>query len=620
MADSSPQFERLLTFLKENRGFDFTGYKRTSLMRRVDRQMQAVGVATYDEYQDFLELHPEEFTALFNTILINVTSFFRDPDAWTYLSQEFLPKLLNDKPDDVLRVWSAGCASGEEAYSLAIALTELMGPDDFRNRVKIYATDVDEDALAYARQATYTDRQLTGLESEQVEKYFEPVNGKFAFRKDLRRAVIFGRNDLVQDAPISRTDLLVCRNTLMYFNAEQQSRILQRLHFALNPSGVLFLGKAEMLLSHAHLFEPVDLKRRFFRKTSIEQPRERALFGAAARNGHGNGNGDGNDVALLAQEAVMNSPIAHVIVERDGKLALVNQRAEAVFNVTQRDVGRPFQDLELSYRPLELRSYIAQASAERHSVWVRDVELARPGGEILHFDVQVVPLQSVGGNDLGVSIFFTDVTRYRQLQDELEYANRQLETAYEELQSTNEELETTNEELQSTVEELETTNEELQSTNEELETMNEELQSMNDELQSSNDELRERTTEVSELNRFMESILSSLRAAVMVTDRDLKLLVWNERAADLWGLRSEEVVGQHLLNLDIGLPVEQLRPIVRRVLSDGAVQPAEDVHIDGINRRGRPITVRVTASPLRGGGGDISGVILALDPEEAAAG
>jgi two-component system CheB/CheR fusion protein len=146
--------------------------------------------------------------------------------------------------------------------------------------------------------------------------------------------------------------------------------------------------------------------------------------------------------------------------------------------------------------------------------------------------------------------------------------------------------------------------------------MNEELQSMNDELQSSNDELRERTTEVSELNRFMESILSSLRAAVAVTDRDLKLLVWNERAADLWGLRREEVVGQHLLNLDSGLPVERLRPIVRRVLSDGAVPPDEDVHIDAINRRGRPVTVRVTASPLRGGDGEINGVILVLDPEE----
>jgi two-component system CheB/CheR fusion protein len=319
---------------------------------------------------------------------------------------------------------------------------------------------------------------------------------------------------------------------------------------------------------------------------------------------------------MLAEEALLSSPIAHVIVDSDGQLALVNQRAEAIFNVTQRDVGRPFQDLELSYRPLELRSYISQAVAERHAVWVRDVEWARPGGDVMHFDVQVVPLQSSGSAERGVSIFFTDVSRYRQLQDELEYANRQLETAYEELQSTNEELETTNEELQSTVEELETTNEELQSTNEELETMNEELQSMNDELQSSNDELRDRTMEVSELNRFMESILSSLRAAVAVADRDLKLLVWNERATDLWGLRSEEVVGEHLLNLDIGLPVERLRPVVRRVLSDGADPVDEDVHIDAINRRGRSITVRVSASPLRGGDSEITGVILVLDPVE----
>ncbi len=646
MAEADPHFERLLNFLKENRGFDFTGYKRTSLIRRVDRQMQAAGVTTYDDYQDFLEVHPEEFTVLFNTILINVTSFFRDPEAWAYLSQDFLPRLVSEKPTEVLRLWSAGCASGEEAFSLAIALAEVMGPEDFRDRVKIYATDVDEEALASARQATYTERELNGLDAEQIEKYFEPVNGKFAFRKDLRRAVIFGRNDLVQDAPISRTDLLVCRNTLMYFNAEQQSRILRRLHYALNPTGLLFLGKAEMLLSHTELFEPVDLTRRFFRKTSLERPRDRALLAAAARslgnlgNGVGNRNGKGNrnhgdadgdgdlagygdlsgdasrDRARLTEEALLSSPLVHVIVDRDGTLALVNQRAEVVFGVTQRDLGRPFQDLELSYRPLELRSYIAQATVERHPVWALNVEWGRPGGDILHFDVQVVPLQSDAGAELGVSIFFTDVTRYRQLQDELEYANRQLETAYEELQSTNEELETTNEELQSTVEELETTNEELQSTNEELETMNEELQSMNDELQGSNDELRDRTTQVSELNQFLESILSSLRDAVAVTDRDLKLLVWNERAADLWGLRSEEVIGEHLLNLDIGLPVEQLRPLVRRVLSDGAPPPDEDLHIDAINRRGRPITVRVTASPLRGGDGDITGVILVLDSGE----
>ena len=614
-SETDPKFENLLSFLKENRGFDFTGYKRASLMRRVDRQMQIAGIASYDEYQDYLELHPEEFTALFNTILINVTSFFRDSDAWAYLSHELLPKLVQDPPTDVLRMWSAACASGEEAFSLAICLAELLGPDEFRARVKIYATDVDEEALAFARQATYSDRQLSGLTSEQIEKYFEPSNGKFAFRKDLRRSVIFGRNDLVRDAPIARTDLLVCRNTLMYFNAEQQARILQRLHFALNPNGILFLGKAEMLLSHGALFEPIDVKRRFFRRAVVDAPPERGVFGITGRNtGIG---ADGRDLALLSGETLLTSPVAQVVIDPEGQLALVNQRAEGLFNMSQRDLGRPFQDLEVSYRPIELRSYIDQVAAERRPMWVRGIEWPRHPGETMYLDVQLVPLQPQGLAGVGISITFTDVTRYRQLQNELEYANRQLETAYEELQSTVEELETTNEELQSTVEELETTNEELQSTNEELETMNDELQSMNDELQSSNDELRVRTTEIDELNRFMESFLSSLRAAVAVTDRDLKLLVWNHRAEDLWGVRRDEAVGQHLLNLDIGLPLEKLRPLLRRTLAatDGAAA-AEELSLEAINRRGKPLRVRATATQLRGSNGDAVGVILVLDPEE----
>ena len=153
-------------------------------------------------------------------------------------------------PTQPLRVWSAGCASGEEAYTLAMVLAEMLGPTEFRDRVKIYATDVDEEALTQARQASYTEREVRGVPPELLERYFEPTGGRYVFRKDLRRSVIFGRNDLVQDAPISRIDLLVCRNTLMYFNAETQARILARFHFALADGGVLFLGKAEMLLSH----------------------------------------------------------------------------------------------------------------------------------------------------------------------------------------------------------------------------------------------------------------------------------------------------------------------------------------------------------------------------------
>ena len=234
MNEPDPAFEALLGHLKASRGFDFTGYKRSSLMRRVDRRMSQVGISGYADYLDHLELHGDEFTALFNTILINVTGFFRDPEAWDHLRHDVLPALLLAKGStQPLRIWSAGCASGEEAYTLAMVLAELLGPATFRERVKIYATDVDEEALVYARQASYSEREVRGIPPELLDRYFDLAGDRYLFRKDLRRSVIFGRNDLVQDAPISRIDLLVCRNTLMYFNAETQARILTRFHFAL---------------------------------------------------------------------------------------------------------------------------------------------------------------------------------------------------------------------------------------------------------------------------------------------------------------------------------------------------------------------------------------------------
>jgi two-component system, chemotaxis family, CheB/CheR fusion protein len=197
-------FEALLVHVKETRGFDFTGYKRSSLTRRVGRRMEQIGVSDHAEYLDHLELTPGEFTSLFNTILINVTSFFRDPEAWAYLRTEVLPPMIAAKPlGEPLRVWCAGCASGEEAYTLAMVLCELLGPEDFRNRVKIYAIDVDEEGLATARQASYGEREILLVPPQLRERYFEETAGRWVFRADLRRSVIFGRNDLVQDAPIS---------------------------------------------------------------------------------------------------------------------------------------------------------------------------------------------------------------------------------------------------------------------------------------------------------------------------------------------------------------------------------------------------------------------------------
>jgi two-component system CheB/CheR fusion protein len=605
-----PSFERLLNFLKETRSFDFTGYKRASLMRRVRHQMQQVNVLGFDEYYDYLQVHPDEFTALFNTILINVTSFFRDEEAWTYLREVVLPELLAAQPDQPIRAWSAGCASGQEAYTLAMVLAEALGTSAFRDRVKIYATDVDEDALAVARQATYSDKELRGLPAGFLERYFEPVNGRYAFRKELRRNVIFGRNDLVQDAPISRIDLLTCRNALMYFNTETQSKIVSRLGFALKPDGVLFLGKAEMLLNHTAVFEPHDLKRRFFRKVSRNRAEEAVNPLVIPSTSHPPAPDE--DIHALRTEAFLTSAVAQIVVDEHDRLALVNHRAATLLALSERDLGRPFQDLEVSYRPVELRVPLGRVTEERAPLWVREVEWRRAGPDPVYLDVLLVPLLDGTGRVNGASISFFDVTRTRQLRVEVEATNRQLELAYEELQSTNEELETTNEELQSTVEELETTNEELQSTNEELETMNEELQSTNDELQVTNDELRVRTLQIGELNQFMQGILGSLEAAVIVVDRQLVVQVWTPRAHDLWGLRAEETVGQYLLNLDSGMPMTELHPWLRAVVS-GQQEAVVGEHVTAVNRRGRSTDLRVSVSPLGTEGSAVTGALLLME-------
>jgi len=602
--ESLGAFESLLIYLKQSRGFDFTAYKRSSLMRRVLVRMQTMGVKGFAAYLDFLQVDPEEFTRLFNTILINVTGFFRDTANWDVLRDAVIPRLVGP-PDaaELIRVWSAGCASGEEAYSVAMLLAEAMGAAGFRERVKIYATDVDEEALTQARHAIYGPRTAEDVPAPLLEKYFERHDDRYTFNKELRRSVIFGRHDLIQDAPISRVDLLICRNCLMYFNSEAQARILSRFHFALVPAGVLFLGKAETLLAQSAAFEPVDLKRRLF--TKADRQREARHLTLAPSNSF-------DRLRHLREAAQDVGPSAQLVVDGEGVVVQMNQQLRTLFGLSTRDIGRPLKDLEVSYRPFELRSCIERAFTDRRPVGGVDGRWTGPGGQQIFLELSVVPLLDPAGAPLGASVHFVDVSRQRQLQDEVHRAGQELETALEELQSTNEELETTNEELQSTVEELETTNEELQSTNEELETMNEELQSTNEELQTINEEARDRGDQLGELNSFLESILTSLRSAVAVVDRDLHVRKWSRRAEDLWGLRSNEVLEKNFLNLDIGLPVEQLRTAIRSCLAGDA--EVMDLTLDATNRRGRPIHVRVTCTPLTASPSkDSRGVILMME-------
>src|SRR3954451_3061211 len=384
--DDDDRFEALLSFLKRERGFDFTGYKRATLRRRVAKRMEAVGAADHGEYLDHLQVRPDEFTDLFNTLLINVTAFFRDPAAWRYIEEHVIPTLLERRTTGELRVWSAGCASGEEAYSIAMLLVRALGEKAFHERVKIYATDIDEEALTEARHATYPPKAVEDVPQDLLERCFERTDHHYAFRRDLRRSVIFGRNDLVQDAPISRIDLLVCRNTLMYFTAETQGRILGRLNFALRDTGFLFLGKSEMLLTHSNLFEPVDLKCRVFSRVPRATLRDRLTFltngeaTAEAETGFG-----------LRENAFELGQIPQILVDREGGLGAVNQAAQAMFSLGRPDIGRPLQDLELSYRPIELRAGIEQGYAPGRTVSLGQVSWPA-GGVDRRLDVDVNPI------------------------------------------------------------------------------------------------------------------------------------------------------------------------------------------------------------------------------------
>ena len=587
--EADSDFEYLLEYLRETRGVDFTGYKRASLVRRVAKRCGELGIDNFSAYLDYLQVHADEFPILFDKILINVTEFFRDPEAWDYLAENIIPRIV--AKGEAIRVWSAGSASGEEAYSAAITLCEAMGETQFLDRVKIYATDIDEEALNRAR-GTYSHKELESLDEDIRKRYFERQGNRFGFRQSLRRVLIFGRHDLMQDAPISRLDLLICRNTLIYFTAEAQGRILARFHYALNDDGYLFLGRAEMLLTQSALFVPVELKQRVFSKVARNHMAERLMLLTQPRGGEGADHiARQGKVRELATEGV---PVAQVVIDAHGILISANLPARRLFDIPPGDIGRPLKDLEVSYKPVDLRTPVENAGQQRRSVVVQEVEFPHPDGAQRVFEIHFTPLLDDGGSVAGTSITFIDTTQNARLRADLERVKQDIETAYEELQSSNEELETTNEELQSTVEELETTNEELQSSNEELETTNEELESTNAELQGIN---TDRTEEIQWLNNLLLAITGNLEVGAVVLDSKLNVQVWNERAAELWGIRSDETVGRPFFDLDIGLPVDDLRQMVNSVMTPN--QPHhQEKEVKAVTRRGRTIQCRVMAHAL----------------------
>lgn len=510
------------------------------------------------------------------------------------MKNDVIPKLIaGSEPDQPIRVWSVGCASGEEPYSVAMLLAEAIGKVEFCNRVKIYATDLDEEALKIARLATYSPRDVENVPPEMLDRYFERTANHYLFERDLRKCVIFGRHNVVHDAPISRIDLLVCRNLLIYLEAETQAVVLPRLHYALNTEGFLFLGKAETQLARSPLFRAEDTKHRIFAKVAQEwrRPITNGFGGARLRRA---------DTPLpnaVLLEAVLNEGgSAMLVVDETGTVVLATNPARHLLGVGDADIGRPFQDLPISYRPIELRSPIEEVFRSRRAVRLEDQEYRLSQSDVIRLTIDARPLARPDGSVHAVLLAFTDTTRLHTVQLELEAVQETLENTIEELQSANEELETTNEELQSTNEELETTNEELQSTNEELETLNEEARSSNEEMESVNEELRLQADQATSYRLYLEAVLRSMNGGIVVLDEKLDIQSWNRWSENAWGLRADEVIGTNFDALDIGLPVHLLRDTIQAVQSGREVQTEQT--LEGLDRRGRRILCEITVSGL----------------------
>jgi two-component system CheB/CheR fusion protein len=599
--------------------------------------MQELGYQSIVDYQDLLEADIDEFTALFNTILINLTGFFRDAAAWKYLESHIVPELLERHPDDEpIRVWSAGCATGEEPYTIAMVFANMLGVSDTARRVKIYATDIDLEALAQARTGVYSEKALADIPEPDRNAYFVPDAHKrgLVIIPPLRRTVVFGRLDLTRDPPISRVDLLACRNTLMYLNAETQSFVIPRLHYALRDGGYLFLGRAEMVLrGGAGRFTPISLKHRIFvamphfvpqhppeMPRTARRPFDIAPFDSSERTSD-------REVGVLGQGDA-GEFYAELFVDANGNLLGANEYARTVLGVNRSDIARPFSELLIASAPIDLTEPLGLVLSQGRSKDVGTIAREQDNGSSFELDVRILPILNEGGHINGAAITFTDVRASSHLREGYRQMHEELETAYEELQSTNEELVTSNEELQSSYEELETSNEELQSANEELETTNEELRSSNEELESANIDLKSTSEAVEHLNSTLvdangelmrysglhRQVMDNFPSAVVVLDSHLLVEEWNREATNLWGLTETEVTGEPFFGLHFGLPLEPLQDPVRACRTAGA-EPAT-LEVVASDAAGEKFRCRVTVLPLSGGHPDTAAMLIMEEMEE----
>jgi two-component system CheB/CheR fusion protein len=613
-ASAPATLKTLLGKVRARTKVDFSQYKEPTLWRRIERRMAANHVSTLLDYLQVVDQTPVELDKLCKDILISVTAFFRDTEAFLRLDKVVADILANKQPGDDIRVWVAGCATGEEAYSLAILFSERLGAAFDQYRLQIFATDIDLDAMALARRGVFAASSLAHMDRARLRANFTPHGDRYEINKNLRDVVIFARQDLVQDPPFLRLDLVSCRNVLIYFQSELQARLLSVFHYALNPGAYLFLGKSEGIFQQEALFGVVDKEGRLYRRHGVSARlpllRSEMQLPAAGLNQHQRVSKPTTPLGfenILLEAAGRHFIPTSILINSKFEIRHIHGDASRLLNVSP---GRPAFDL-ISLIRRELRTevqvlmrqaQVRQAVAPGRPRHIKALDPNRgvrlsvhpvlaAGSEALFMVCIEWIAPPAGKNTVEDSTTVTD----KELEDELAATREHLQTLVEELETSNEEMQALNEEIQAS-------NEEMQASNEELEASNEELQSTNEELATVNEELQIKTAETQELNIELECIQNSVDYPLLVLDHNACLLRFNSGAARLFKLAAAQV-GRHLRDLPLAPDMPDLVADSQKVID---TQNALDRQIVNANHRHYALHI----APLLRDTQRIAGVIM----------
>jgi len=559
----------ILMQLRTSTGHDFSLYKKSTITRRIQRRMSQNGIEDTETYARYLKEHPAEIASLFKELLINVTSFFRDPEAFVALKQDILPAVLADKPEDyVFRVWVAGCATGEEAYSIAIVLRELMDKNQYEFKSQIYSTDLADDTITIARAGLYPPNIALDVTPERLRRFFIKEDGGYRVKKEIREMVVFAVQNVVKDPPFTKLDLLSCRNLMIYLEPELQNRLIPAFHYALKPGGVLFLSPSEGIGNHTELFTPLNRKWKFYRATPSAASTRAILTSNLNWT---------TEPAHKTPEDIMKSARENNLADLTRRMLLQFYAPTSVMTDLKGNILYVYGETGKYLRPapghatlnmidmareglqLELRSAISAANQGTPTL---DRELSvKTNGDFHPVHLCVRPLSNPNDRQNLLLVSFQDIaqptpdkparTKRTSKPNELhhiEELERELAYTKENLQATIEEQFASNEELKCTNEEMQSTNEELQSTNEELETSKEELQSINEELVTLNSELQAKIVQLADMQNDIKNLLDNIHIGTIFLDQSLIIRRFTRDAAQIYRLVASDV-GRTLSNI-----------------------------------------------------------------------